>query len=980
MKFNLETVTTELDSSRKTNSTTELDKIKILALNINSLKNSKQELVSAILTEGNIDILVACETKLDDSILTSELKLPPNYNIYRKDRTADGGGVLIAIKNSITHQKCDELDTECEIIWISITLQNKKSFHIASYYRPPNAPEDAIINLRNSLQKLRVKSKFNPILIIGDFNTPHIDWDTLSTIPKPGTGTKNSNLLLDLINDFGLDQTVRGPTRKKNTLDLCLTSHPGLIDKTSTTTGVSDHDGLEIILNTKPKLTKKKPRQIFIYSKADLPAIRQDLQTFHESLITNHDGKSVEETWTLFKGTLNDLMRKHIPQKTISGRFNLPWITTEIKRKVRLKQRLYNKARDTMDQTKQKIEWDRFKQTQKETRTEISKSYWDYINNCLDPENDKDSKKLWQFLKAKKNDKSGVGTLYQGDKTATTSKSKAEMLNNYFTTVFTRENLTNRPDLGISPHPTMDNITVTVKGVEKLLLAIKPNKASGPDEIPARILQTLATDIAPVLTTIFQQSIDTGAVPTDWTKANITPIHKKGKRTDPKNYRPVSLTSIPSTIMEHIISSQIMNHLESNKILFEFQHGFRQKRSCESQLLMTVDDITRNMDNRQQIDTAILDFAKAFDKVPHQRLLYKLQYYGLNPQTTRWIENFLKNRQQRVIIDGINSDYLPVTSGVPQGTVLGPILFLIFINDLPTNISSNIRLFADDCLLYNTIKTDNDQKTLQDDLDRLCTWTKTWQMEFNVDKCHIMHFNMKKNTPKRTYSMMDKTLIDVEHHPYLGLELDNKLNWHKHISNITAKAQRKLNFIQRNMLKCPPTLKAKTYFTLIRPGLEYCAHIWDPHTLNDKTKIERIQHKAARFTLNIPYKRDNRENQVSGQSLATRLGWEQLDRRRTDQRLTAIYKIINQLIAVPQHYLPHELPTTSRISHNRRLPPVQTMTNTYKYSLIPRTIPDWNSLRTDIANASTLTSFKRLLKTSSTDSHEQSTLELPLLD
>ena len=170
------------------------------------------------------------------------------------------------------------------------------------------------------------------------------------------------------------------------------------------------------------------------------------------------------------------------------------------------------------------------------------------------------------------------------------------------------------------------------------------------------------------------------------------------------------------------------------------------------------------------------------------------------------------------------------------------------------------------------------------------------------------------------------------------------------------------------MLKCPQILKEKAYCTLIRPGLEYCAHIWDPHTLNDITKLERIQHKSARFTANIPFKRDNRENQESGQTITTRLGWEQLDKRRKDQRVTAIYKILNDLIAVPRHYLPRELPTTSRLSHNKRLPPPQTTTNIYKYSIIPRTIPDWNSLTRDAVNATTLTSFKRQIRKYPSDS------------
>ena len=179
--------------------------------------------------------------------------------------------------------------------------------------------------------------------------------------------------------------------------------------------------------------------------------------------------------------------------------------------------------------------------------------------------------------------------------------------------------------------------------------------------------------------------------------ANIAPIFKKGDRSKPSNYRPVSLTSIISKTLEHTVVSQVMQHLDANSILIDSQHGFRNRRSCETQLLQTTDDILQNVNNRKQTYCAILDFSKAFDKVPHQRLKQKLQFYGIRESTQHWIMAFLSDRKQRVVVDGASSSYSAVESGVPQGTVLGPLLFLIFINEINTNISSKIRLFADDC-------------------------------------------------------------------------------------------------------------------------------------------------------------------------------------------------------------------------------------------------------------------------------------------
>ena len=294
----------------------------------------------------------------------------------------------------------------------------------------------------------------------------------------------------------------------------------------------------------------------------------------------------------------------------------------------------------------------------------------------------------------------------------------------------------------------------------------------------------MAPSITPDLTLIFQSSFDQGQVPEDWKRANVTPLFKKGDKSKAANYRPVSLTSTCCKIMEHIVHSLLINFLESNNIRSDYQHSFRKKRSCETQLLVTVDDLAAGLDRHQQIDAILLDFSKAFDKVPHKHLATKLHRYGIRDQNLSWIKSFL----QQVVLDGKSSSPAPVTSGVPQGRVLGPLLFLIYINDLPSRATSSVRLFADDCLLYRVIKGHQDAERLQADLSQFQELEKDWQMLFNPDKCEHIWITNKRNIIQTSYNIHGHTLKETTQAKYLGVAIDNKLSWNSHVNLVTKRA------------------------------------------------------------------------------------------------------------------------------------------------------------------------------------------------
>ena len=445
-------------------------------------------------------------------------------------------------------------------------------------------------------------------------------------------------------------------------------------------------------------------------------------------------------------------------------------------------------------------------------------------------------------------------------------------------------------------------------------------------------------------------------LPDDWKKANVTAVFKKGDRHSAANYRPVSLTSICCKLQEHVITSSIMKHLSKNEILTDGQHGFRPKRSCETQLITLVHEIAANLESGTQTDLIILDFSKAFDKVPHERLLRKLSHYGIRGRTHSWIRELLSNRQQEVMVDGAVSDPAPVVSGVPQGTVLGPILFLIFINDLPSELTCSTRLFADNCIVYSKVRNKSDQERLQRDLDTLSQWEGRWGMEFHPQKCSVLACTRSSKPKSYAYTLKGHTLEQQQTTKYLGVDISHQLSWDTHINRITKKASSMLGFVKRNLKIANTQTKANAYFTLIRPHVEYCCSVWNPYQKDHERLLESIQRQTARYVLN------QYERTASVTALLNQLEWDTLASRRTKIQLTLVYKIVNSLVDIPPDPFFVPGPCRTRSNHKLKFRQISTSKDYFKFSFFPRIIPIWNNLPASVAEAPSLVQFKRGLK------------------
>ena len=436
-----------------------------------------------------------------------------------------------------------------------------------------------------------------------------------------------------------------------------------------------------------------------------------------------------------------------------------------------------------------------------------------------------------------------------------------------------------------------------------------------------------------------------------WKEANVSALYKKkGKRDDPCNYRPISLTSQICKIMERIIRDRLVGYLEDNSILKSSQHGFRRKRSCLTNLLKFLDTVTDYVDVGVPVDVVYLDFQKAFDKVPHKRLMFKVRSSGVLGKVADWIENWLTDRRQRIVINGVASSWLPVTSGVPQGSVLGPILFLIYINDLDDNILSNILKFADDTKIYARVGSAEEIMKLRQDLINLYKWSEEWLMLFNIEKCGVMHFGYHNTNAE--YSLGNNALKNLYREKDLGVIVQSNLKVEGQCAKATNEANIILGLINRNFKSKSRKIILPLYKSLVRPHLDYCVQAWRPHLIKDITKLERVQRRATKSieeVKGLPY-----------HARLQRLKLTTLETRRLRGDLIEVFKIFSGLDNLnPEDFF--AIINTNTRGHSLKLFKDNFQSDLGKYKFSNRVIDEWNRLSNDIIRSSSLNMFKTKL-------------------
>ena len=533
------------------------------------------------------------------------------------------------------------------------------------------------------------------------------------------------------------------------------------------------------------------------------------------------------------------------------------------------------------------------------------------------------------------------------------------LLNKQFRQAFTSEKPLSDDHSKPQTHPDIPDITFTVNGIQRLLAGLDRNKASGSHKVVPRVLKELASPLSPILSDLFNRSFQTGSVPKDWRHVNVSPVYKKGKKIIAVNYRPINLTCVCCKVFGHIVASALMPHAQGQNLSYSLQHGSRSKLSCETQLVEFVRDLAENMYTGHQTNVLVMDFSKVFDKVGHRHLLTKFQGYGVTGKMNSWIQNWLADRTQVVVVDGEQSGPVPVTSGVPQGSVLGPCLFLFFINDMAEKLQSTVRLFADDTIAYLAVDSQCDAMALQHDLDLLAEWEQTWQTEFHPDKCQVLRVTNKhhQNITQHDYILHGDTLSVVDDVKYLGLTVSSNLRWDTQIAKATAKANSAMAVLRRNVRVSSKAINSTAYSALVRPHVEYCSAVWDPHTKKQTQRVEIVQRRAARWVCD---KFRQGLNCTGPTEMISHLGWHSLEVRRKVARLTLLYKMANNLVLMSTRSLLIPAPRSTRTTPPHAFMPMfHTPKRLYQYySFIPRTVTEWSDLPNRIAAASSLQVFK----------------------
>lgn len=886
-------------------------------------------------------IIMLTESWLRDDLDSSLISLN-GYSIFRSDRpNQKGGGVCILVKNQTNgyHLRCslsEKYSTVAPVdsVWLDLQIGNIKIL-AACIYRPGNTTNEEV----NTQMISAVNNAFtdkNLTFILGDFNYPYINWDNLTVSPPD----KKTQDFMDMYQETNAHQVITFPTRFRNDqsslLDLFLCSDDkSIFDlKSEAPIGRSDH----IVITAKtqlklpPKPTHKVLRRNFYSAKYD------EINTFIKQQQHNPNDTKFES----FEKPIKKAIDRYIPLRAVRVNQQKPWIGHTLFKEINKKRKL----------------WDRYRGN----RTE--ENYHTYMtqNNALKLKLDnarrafehdlataESNKRLFKYIQRNLNSKLTMVALKDPvTQELLDNKSMAEAFAENFDKSFS---LQQSPSLPVLPASTrvsnaIESIFFTVEKVKEALESMKKESSPGPDEIPTIILQRCSDAVGPLLSGAMQECMSLGRIPKQWKMSIVTPLFKKGDRHRSENYRPISLTCNPLKCMEKIIVKEVTQFFNANNLIPPSQHGFLPGRSTTTNLLECLNDWTENHDNSQPTDIVYLDYEKAFDKVPHNLLLRKLEHYGVRGQLLALISDTLHQRYYQVRVNGIHSSQHHVRSGVIQGSVLGPLLFTSYLFDLATQIESKIKCFADDAKIYANPLLHTNQ--LKADLHTVEDWSSKWGMRLNDSKCTVLRIG--PNNPNEPYFLNNKALATVSAQNDLGIIVTSDLKWENHIAIIVKKANSFIYLIKRAFKDHSSEMIGHIYKSFIRPKLEYAFAVWNPYFIKDIELLEKVQRRTSKIP---PELRD-----LTYPERLARLNLTTLKERRHRGDLIETYKITSNYYKCNIHNIFHQNHNQHLRGHSKKLEKERTAKLQRRNFLCNRIVYSWNALEEETVTAPNTNAFK----------------------
>lgn len=815
----------------------------------------------------NYDVIIITETWLLDGINNPEL-VDDRYVVWRRDRNyaatgqTRGGGVLIATRRELSVTPQSSFHSLAEDLWLTLSMKQRGSklsinLHICVLYLCDENLgfnfSQQLLNFLTNLDSIIMLNPYDKYLVVGDFNMSDIVWTPNvydGTFDPSHYRSENEILLIDELNALNLKQYNGIRNHYGKTLDLVLSNDTFVVTDCSDDPLSLPIDRFHGALSLHAHFVECDaldcvPFTRYLFDKGDYVSINEEISGI--DWLKELTSRTFESAVDYFYEMFSILRDKYVPSKLIKTDPYPKWYTRALKKVIKEKfkyLRKYKKYGNLSDEQSYKILRDRAKALE----VSCHNNYIALVESSIE----RNPKYFWSYYKSKSKSNVIPSSLKYNNSIANDGEAICNAFSTYFCSTFSNASNSHHSsnvDSLSQSHSVSDisSILTNVDTIANLLHKLDPSKSAGPDHMPARFLINCAKTISLPISILFKRSIAEGYVPCIWKRAFITPVHKKGAKTDITNYRPISKLCIVSKVFEKVVFNQLYPALKQS--FSPFQHGFLKGRSTVSNLISLNSYLTEAMDNGHQVDVVYTDYSKAFDRIPHKLLLFKLHKVGICGDLFRWFSSYIDNRTQAVVVNNYMSSWVPIPSGVPQGSLLGPLLFTLFVNDIDSCFqTSHLLCFADDMKIYTSISSVSDAEKLQADLVRLESYCAINQLDLNPLKCSTVTFTRKYNVVLFDYTLKGLILPRNTTMRDLGVVHDSKLLFDDHINTIVSKAYKALGFVKR----CSKEFtKVKTfkilYCTYVRSNLEYASQIWNPMYATYINRIESIQRKFIRY-------------------------------------------------------------------------------------------------------------------------------------